>query len=1688
MLNAQDLVNKMKLHFPRWMDIRKRVTKSNGGHLLTSVAESTAEIQDAINEFKKDFFLTGYIGREDTIVAFVYRLQIGDVDVKTLTITEPKMNLAKDLDEFYSQTGLAFYDQGYLFFRVEDINPDNKKIKYELNEFGASGVVEKIHVWNVFDEFATFVGIERHLWETNKELEERILNVFKRRTNSTEQGLKNTILNELAILDPYLTAEDIDISRPTPENLVKYYKEFGSVIEKLAHVNRDVYRTKRWDLDTWNYTFKSVDYIPHAWDIAIDEYQNGIGFEDDLKVELTKPDDRTNARVTFFAESNSKIQEYVKKKDVKTNIDLKLTQYNDILNPITAKYKITASKAKDITAEPIMIECSETISGEHERYIQDIASNDMKDITVIDKSIISPDKNYKLVFSSQEEHGNMYIEKCNLVTNEDATSLLSERSGFVFNNDGVLYNRNVKLYITQRHQLSSYNNILNVANGLAIDDITKTGLMTVDVTGMANEYFKVKYSCQGTPVPNDLITRVGFDVYNDSLTSIANAHERYVEIKIVANQISFDMVEGNYTIDIITSSGTFTSIGNGERKIETALKSVPVEYTIRITPIGQDVVTISNIRYSKFEVNFSLENGNFVNINGNMTLPQNNSNVVYISMKTFTGYSPVLQFIHVGASIANSRYETDIITASPGTIRNLDIKTNCKISLVEVDAEGNAIAGGTINNYEPYKEYKATSDQAYIKLDVNDYNKIDYIKGNIGRFESIGTGKNIAYYIRLRKDETAYKIIVSGKRLVSASNITLAEALDVNPGAGDLIYANDLLKAFVVIKDGVQQLKSISPNSILGIAAETYKIVGLPDDISCAFVDNSSESSVIISDSYTGNFQSMYLFPKNSRTYIAYNEYKMINKEAKNVEIVDVFNPFLPTNSMMVYKVESIDSTGITNVKFDRENTDFIALNNWSVGRQPLRIVSNIDMSSTINYNLNTITVDQEFDLREVIKLQKTYTLSNGEIIELAKYIIDTPEGMSIHYAKKASYDTIVTAPDFYCSEEIVKESDGFNKLKYSNIDEIVYVGTTPYDMDNTTNNIQISNDNYTVLKKEGIVVWNTNEIMNGQTLYFVYTIKIPDYINVDLSYMYKVIEYSLDAYREIGFKDYPNIKAADSIDLKELPYFSQSSRISIHCDQPGFEARSFEDGIIVFAKSSYSNVVAIKTGYYYMDGQEYYLFANESADVVDKFMNVEFFNVTREEDSMIMNKRSRNYIKNSYMDLGSIADIYNMDFEKDNNVFGISKLNAITACDNFNHWQTFGANLYITKGYNGAGIKIEPTLPNGYAFVDITKYLLENTYLSFYAKGDIKAFIGREIKFKDLSLKRSCIVEPIAEIQRSSVELDIMEHQFAPDQDYKYYLILRGNGVVDDIILQEGDDTSVRKGVHTKNLSILNFDIEEKIMEGFVSRLFFDNSSSGKSKGAEIDATGKIINSSMVDWGLTKVKEFNDQDTWKRCVTSKITFIDGVAQTKQNVAGTIETEAIFVGDRRAIKNLVFEINDVLFDNMKGFTTRVLTSDTLLGDYRVISTHKDNLGYVRGEFLSNYVKLKIEMPGGKIINDINIYLEYKSTNEAAPKEIPSTGGTFITEVLDTYYSAKYKVKGISIETISNINDVVIQIRAARENYVGEVWTPWKDIKLDGNLNIADSIIFEGYRFFQAKITLKSRNAFVMLKHIDLEVV
>ena len=172
---------------------------------------------------------------------------------------------------------------------------------------------------------------------------------------------------------------------------------------------------------------------------------------------------------------------------------------------------------------------------------------------------------------------------------------------------------------------------------------------------------------------------------------------------------------------------------------------------------------------------------------------------------------------------------------------------------------------------------------------------------------------------------------------------------------------------------------------------------------------------------------------------------------------------------------------------------------------------------------------------------------------------------------------------------------------------------------------------------------------------------------------------------------------------------------------------------------------------------------------------------------------------------------------------------------------------------------------------------------------------------------------------------------------------------------------------------------------------------------------------------------------------------------------------------------------------MRGFKIQILSSNTRNGVYMPINTFSDNHGYVYGDALLKYIKIKVIIPDNKYLNNLNIYAEYKSTEANAPKVVTPSSGILLSKIYDTQNSTNYKIRDINISDISNINDVEIQVRAAREDYSADVWHPWATLKLNNKNILTEDCKFYNTRFFQVRVILKSSNAYVKIKNIDIEV-
>ena len=80
------------------------------------------------------------------------------------------------------------------------------------------------------------------------------------------------------------------------------------------------------------------------------------------------------------------------------------------------------------------------------------------------------------------------------------------------------------------------------------------------------------------------------------------------------------------------------------------------------------------------------------------------------------------------------------------------------------------------------------------------------------------------------------------------------------------------------------------------------------------------------------------------------------------------------------------------------------------------------------------------------------------------------------------------------------------------------------------------------------------------------------------------------------------------------------------------------------------------------------------------------------------------------------------------------------------------------------------------------------------------------------------------------------------------------------------------------------------------------------------------------------------------------------------------------------------------------------------------------------------------------------------------------------------------IRDISIDSISNINDVEIYVQSSKDDYSADVWQSWKRIELDSNLKIKNELKFNSTRFFRFKVLLKTSNASIKINNIDIEVI
>lgn len=1692
MFDYSNMIKRAIEFFPIWSDIRKRGTKSIGGMVVNSALEETLELEKAIQAYKDFYFLDKYQDKEEEVIAYVYAANVGtleDLDNTSIIYNDQEYFITLDIDEFYSNETLAYYENGLIYIQEALYNKNNiNSIILYIDDYKYTYTLERKHVWNIFDEFACFVGLERHTNESNTSLKERILFSTKNLGSNTEEGLKNAIMSELIGMFPEMQSEEIEITKLTPESLTKPYKEFNSLLDMLSSINRDVLKDKRWDLDKWSYDFKSIAFLDNVWDDVVETYQNGIGHGDDLKVVIADNDTTTDADIVLYDKSTVKLDKYVADKHIKKNINFKLKRYENILNPIKAKYAIKASEAIDITHENIELSVFENNEKKESRKIEEIYKIG-KGVTSVDNSKITDDKPYRLEFYSDSNFDGMKISKAKVIYKHKTTgeiiesrNLLKAAPGFSYNASGELVNTSIKKTVKSVNHFNQYENLADSKSGIVLASNRNEGKAVLNVSGLGLNLVNIDIENQLADIPKSLIKYNQFCFWReDELVFRYDTNkERKFEIETEANIISFKLLEGDADVFIEIDGVTEYFKISGNRNVEIFSESSKLSpKKIKVTVISNSVITtkFSDFKYCCHTVDLKLQYGALIKDSEGYRLPNFAVNSLIVSMSSKTSSSPVLKSIYIGADIRQLRYKTEVIESRPNTNRIIEIKSNCLADLLHVDVVGNTVS--KTENYVPATSYKAVQDDAWIRLNTDEYESIKEITTSVGAIHVIEESGKLYYNISLKMGQTVNSVIIDGVKNVPAKTITLEKMIQSYiphfDKETDRIYACKLCKGLLVADNDPDNPKltivNIKSNIFTGINASYYKFTKLPNTLGIVFNNDTSE---IHSSETNLPFNSISFMPGGTKVYQAINEANIYTGEVRGIKILNNFSPILNSSALMYYQVEPFESNVKYEVKFSstiESDNSFDDLLNWSVGLKDIAIKTPIDLSNTENYEISELEVTDEVLLSRHIELQKSYKIGDNREVFTNRYMIIPESGTVLYerYSDNQNQSLIV-------QEEIIMEEDGFTKLAYSNIDEMLYTGFSPYSGSN-----ELLVKDFELLKDEGIILWTNKDYINAsRKVYLRYTIKNPIAILLDEDLLYKAIGYNVDAYDEVGRFKIAGVDDGYRFDLRQIDNYQDVDMVYTICSSPAFQADGFND-ILTFKKTVNRDTILVRTGYYYINGKEYYLFPSKDEIVLDEEKYIDMENVELSGEEITLFKRTDNYVRNSEMLFRGMNELYNFDASK-SQVKGVSAINSITACDSFNSWNVFGTKMVLKDGLNQLGISFMPEIPNGYAYIELTDYLEKgDNYLSFWAEKSLEVFIGEEKKYLGLNFPDSISIKIGQEIPYRDDEIRTIT--IKQDDNKKYYLIVKGQGTIDDIILSN-DISSI--SAHTKNIDLLGLSINEGFKQGQKHRVFLNSNKDAINKGAALTKDGYVKTASNMYWGISPLKSYDSKEDFATCSTENIHFENSYVRTGRT-EGYIETAPIYLDNPMTIKRVIVKANEIGFDDMRGFKIQILSSNTREGVYMPINTFNDNYGYVYGDALLKYIKIKVIMPDNKFLNNLNIYAEYKSTEANAPKVLMPSSGELITKIYDAQYSTDYRIREISIADISNINDVEIQVRASKEDYSADVWHPWQTLELKHNLTLKNELKFYGTRFFQIKVLLKTSNAFIKINNIDIEV-
>ena len=1677
--------------FPRWTNIRRRPTESVGGKILRSIIEEIAAVEDAILEYKKDFFLVNYVGREEEIADYLYAAQVGDItDLDALTLIDPYYNVTDDEGLFYQDKTYAYYQNGYLI--LWNTNTTNT-LTYSYNDFEYTAALTSVAIWNVFDEFAWWYGLERFPNERNASLMQRCLYQFQRRPNSTEEGIRNAILNAAHAKDDVipggssinrLEADEVKFLEPNEVSMARQNNDRITLYEEISRFNRDIARTRQWDMDYWDNAFRKLRYLPHVWDAEMDICQNGVGYHDALQVTtLDKIDQEgsTNINVYGYKESAEEIESYVSANQIYQNVVLSLKKYGDTIKPLPVQYKVTAEDLIPVE-EPENINFSfyKQYTGEQTYPIDEFIKT-WDGAERERNNQLSANTEYKLTFSGNDDTP-IEISKCNLIAGSVATDLLEEQPdyGFIRSGNRIINNR-ILFHGTKLIDFSSPTNLEDCLDQTGGIKMTKPLQPSTFQIPLKHEAFSMEQQLAIEIDPDTGWNKLGYGhpylmptgfTYEENEEFYLSKDTGLIDdvFKIKARpygcrriKLRIDAVNPNEQalVEIQIKRGdTLLSkdrvdVQNGyDLSFEQEGSNLEQELTVEIKRYSAPQILIRDIYIQSYDFTIEITDGTDVLA----TIPYQEKIQMLIPGGTGTRYlrctlqnignpaSPIIKYIHIGPYFKNLNY---VLTFTTTAISSLEIETNANVTLV------NKTLNRTVSDFDFQYKYKAkTGKVGVLALDLSDFESIYYTKPALKK--DVIHGEN-AYYITVKDgDEPIRNIIVCGTRYRFEQTKTLA---DIVSGT-DLYYARSA-NGFIKKTGQNAEIITIQRDDIP--YGDKVVITDPQHAITACFITGNQVRHV--TNTFTGVYESVYLFKEPVQQYIAYGTDRLTRSLTKGIKIPTSFLPIPEPNPLLWYQISLLSpNTGI-DIYFSDDETRL-----WSV--DPTE-------SLTIYVHTYENMAEQEPDIFETeadivsqnVLLSNHIDLSDFEnttfrITDLGRYIITPPDGMEVIYS-----DRVFQQVADENGETIYVKEDGFNKLYHSNIVSInrIKVGSIIYTTQEAIQRI------LTLLPEEGIICWNGTGLQGSRIEQIDYTYRHPDALRyVDLNALYNKVGYEIPASSIVNKQDYElvNKKDGDVIPVDSY-YFSETpSWIAAVCTNPCYYAYVSDNKIYVKRIAEDKSPV-VHNGFYYMDGKEYYFFSKRYEQDLDRMEGMTVDNGEVTGNKLYLYKEAVNYLENSRMDRNKLDVHCVVDFKKPRTKTNIDPLGHIGACEVFTAWHDYNAERTLTTYKNGLATQFT-IQDNGYSLFDITRYLIGHTTISCLYSGNLTFQLAREIRIMGQQALKAVYCEPIASFQKhQDVAYCISDN--LDTATYRYYLIVTGNGILDEVLIHDLTDLEAIQAYHTKAIDKLGFTVTEK--EKAASRFVTMEYSSDFMRyyQAETDTDTSLRTGANVDWNITKLQSY-DLSTVR---TTNMLYRSG-ALLAQKDGAVIETKPVEIKHRRSVKRLALKVNQLMAGAFKNFSISVLASALENGVYTEIAKQENgNLAVFTIQDMNRYLKFRITASENQIITTVDLLAEYRESAVENLSIYDYTEGSAVTKVFDIGTVGNYRFNRVICET--GYDDYAsIHIRGAKLSQTGEyVWSEWKDT--------ANHPELYGYRLFQYKIRLDNKKSRLRIKEFEFEV-